>query len=64
MTETETKKKEEWFYCNDCGRQTLHSMVHNHRNREYSEDVRDDWGNIIARPEGHCDWQMFECGGC
>ena len=56
--------KEEWLHCNVCGRDNDHRMVHSHRNKEYSEDCKDGFGNVINNINGSRDWQLLECQGC
>lgn len=63
MTEA-AKPTAEWLHCNACARSTDHLIVHTHRNREFNEDVKDDYGRAIASIDGFCDWQLLECQGC
>ncbi len=61
---TETEKNEEELHCNDCGRATVHRAVNNYRNKEFSEDIKDGWGNVMTTVDGFHDWELFECQGC
>lgn len=55
---------EENLHCNDCGHTTSHKLVHKYRNKEFSEDIKDGWGNVFTTIDGFYDWELFECQGC
>jgi hypothetical protein len=57
-------EKSEWLHCNTCGRDTNHIMVHNHRNKEFVEKIKDEMGRPYASVDGFHDWQLLECQGC
>lgn len=57
-------KKTESLHCNDCGRDTDHSIVQSHRNKEFCEPIKDDYGKPYASIDGFYDWQLLECQGC
>ena len=56
--------KPEVIHCNTCRRETEHKVIHSYRNKEFVEDIKDDYGIVFASIDGHHDWQMLECQGC
>jgi len=58
------ENKNEWIHCNSCGRSTEHLLVHGHRNQEFVEEVKDDYGRTFTTIDGFHDWQLLECQGC
>ncbi|MDA0344960.1 MAG: DUF4145 domain-containing protein [Proteobacteria bacterium] len=61
---SDIQKKEEWLHCNECGRDTNHIIVHKHRSKEFSEEIKDNHGRVFTSVDGFHDWELFECQGC
>ena len=58
------KVHKEWLHCNECGRNTEHSVVTSYRNKEFDDEVKDNYGRVMGSIDGFHDWEMLECGGC